>query len=162
MPSLKSQIPQAQPKSAVPSLLEERCRWEQEEEKETNNNPPAQNTKVPNECKLPLKCKTQQKQPVMRDLTYIRLRCVKKISPPPRPKGPPPPHCAPLVVVVPSLQRSVLVTNAYNQITHKNKKASNTTRDLEDSSSSFSSSQMYVITKDFDQENLDPNHMRKI
>ncbi len=34
-------------------------------------------------------------------------------------------------------------------------------RDLEDSSSSFSSSQMYVITKDFDQQNLDPNHMRK-
>jgi hypothetical protein len=68
----------------------------------------------------------------------------------------------PLVVVVPSLQRSVLVTNAYNQIIHKNKKASNTTRDLEDSSSSFSSSQMYVITKDFDQQNLDPNHMRKI
>jgi len=65
-------------------------------------------------------------------------------------------------VVVPSLQRSVLVTNAYNQIIHKNKKVSNTTRDLEDSSSSFSSSQMYVITKDFDQQNLDPNHMRKI
>jgi len=38
----------------VPSLLEERCRWEQEEEeKETNNNPPAHNTKVPNKCKLP-------------------------------------------------------------------------------------------------------------
>jgi hypothetical protein len=68
-------------------------------------------------------------------------------------------------VVVPSLQRSVLVTNAYNQIIHKNKEASNTNRDLEDSSSSssssFSSSQMYVITKDFDQQNLDPNHMRK-
>jgi hypothetical protein len=63
-------------------------------------------------------------------------------------------------VVVPSLKRSVLVTNAYNQIIHK--KVSNTTRDLEDSSSSsFSSSQMYAITKDFDQQILDPNHMRK-
>jgi hypothetical protein len=38
----------------VPSLLEERCRWEQEEEEEEiNNNPPAHNTKVPNKCKLP-------------------------------------------------------------------------------------------------------------
>jgi hypothetical protein len=64
-------------------------------------------------------------------------------------------------VVVPSLQRSVLVTNAYNQTIHKNKKVSNTIRDLEDSSSSFSSSQIYVITKDFNQPNLDPNHMRK-
>jgi hypothetical protein len=77
-----------------------------------------------------LKCKTQQKQqqqPVMRDLTYIRLRCVKKISPHPNvPKARPLPTVPPLplVVVVPSLQRSVLVTNAYNQIIHKNKKAS--------------------------------------
>jgi hypothetical protein len=66
----------------------------------------------------------------------------------------------PLVVVVPSLQRSVLVTNAYNQIIHKNKKASRLREDSS-SSSSFSSSQMYVIPKDFDQQNLDPNHMRK-
>jgi len=139
VPSLKSQIPQAQPKVQCLAYLRRDAGGNKKKKKKPTTTHQHTTQKCLTNANF-LKCKTQQQQqPVMRDLTYIRLRCVKQIPPlPQRPKGPPPPHCAPLEVVVPSLQRSVLVTNAYNQIIHKNKKVSNTSRDLEYSSSSFS------------------------
>jgi hypothetical protein len=97
VPSLKSQIPQAQPEVQCLAYLRRDAGGNKKNKKKKPTTTHLHKTQKCLTNANFLKCKTQQKQqPVMRDLTYIRLRCVKKISPPPRPKGPPPPNCAPL------------------------------------------------------------------